>query len=268
MGQILSLEPTGGLLALIVFALVFASAVAGLALQSRLPERLTTGGSRDMSGAVVGLITLLLALVLGLLIWTAFGVYSTQKASIQTLAVNVLKVDNALHDYGDEASQGRTLLRDLARRAIDHVWHADKEVVVGYVHALSGGEQLQHYLDGLQPSTDKQKAAKADAQAAAAALVQTRLTMALGLNDPVSYPLLALVMTWAMALFFGYGFLSKATPTAFAMAAVGALAIASAIYAIDDLSSPYTGMFQISPQPIRDVLTVVDALASRAGGQH
>jgi hypothetical protein len=120
---------------------------------------------------------------------------------------------------------------------------------MGYAHALSGGQQLQHYLDGLQPSTDKQKAAKADAQAASAALVQTRLTMALGLNDPLSYPLIWLVVTWAMALFFGYGFLSKATPTAFAMAALGALAIASAIYAIDDLSSPYSGLF-------------------RAGGQH
>jgi hypothetical protein len=35
-----------------------------------------------MVGAVTGLVTLLLALVLGLLIWTAFGVYSTQKASL------------------------------------------------------------------------------------------------------------------------------------------------------------------------------------------
>jgi hypothetical protein len=268
MGQLAGFEPTGGGLALIVFALVFVSAVLGLALQSRLPEPLVTGGSRDMSGAVVGLLTLLLALVLGLLIWTAFGVYSTQKGSIQTLAVNVLKVDNALHAYGDEASEGRTLLRDLARRAVEHVWHPEEDVTLGYVHALSGGEKMRHYLDGLQPSTDQQKAAKADALAAAATLVQTRLSMALGLNDPVSYPLLWLVVTWAMALFFGYGFLSKPTPTAFAMAAVGALAIASAIYAIDDLSSPYQGLFQISSQPIRDVLTVVDALARRAGGQH
>ena len=46
-----------------------------------------------MTGAVVGLMTLLLALVLGLLIWTAYGVLSTQKALIQTLAVNGLKFD-------------------------------------------------------------------------------------------------------------------------------------------------------------------------------
>ena len=54
------------------------------AARNALPESHTTGGPRDMTGAVVGLMTLLLALVLGLSIWTAYGVFSTQKASVQT----------------------------------------------------------------------------------------------------------------------------------------------------------------------------------------
>ena len=53
--------------------------VIGLQLHRALPEDWTTGGARDMTGAVVGLVTLLLALVLGLLIWSAYGVYSTQR---------------------------------------------------------------------------------------------------------------------------------------------------------------------------------------------
>jgi hypothetical protein len=48
-----------------------------------------------MTGAVVGLMTLLVALVLGLLIWRAYGVFSTQKASVQTLAITDLKLDEA-----------------------------------------------------------------------------------------------------------------------------------------------------------------------------
>ena len=35
--------------------------------------------ARDMIGGVVGQLTLLLVLVNGLLIWTAYGVYSTQQ---------------------------------------------------------------------------------------------------------------------------------------------------------------------------------------------
>ena len=62
-------------LAAIAFAVVFVGGAIGLELQRALPESYTTGGPRDMTGAVVGLMTLLLALVLGLLIWTAYGVF-------------------------------------------------------------------------------------------------------------------------------------------------------------------------------------------------
>ena len=91
-------------LAAIVFAVVFVGGAIGLELQRRLPESFTTGGPRDMTGAVVGLMTLLVALVLGLLIWTAYGVYSTQKGSVQTLAITDLKLDEAFQDYGPEAA--------------------------------------------------------------------------------------------------------------------------------------------------------------------
>ena len=41
--------------------------------------------ARDMIGGVVGQLTLLLVLVNGLLIWTAYGVYSTQQRSCRRL---------------------------------------------------------------------------------------------------------------------------------------------------------------------------------------
>ena len=61
---------------------MFAAGLLGLFLQRVLPEHHTTGGSRDMIGAIAGLLTLLCALVAGLLIWTAYGVYSGQNLQI------------------------------------------------------------------------------------------------------------------------------------------------------------------------------------------
>ena len=105
-----------------VLAVVFIGGAIGLQLQRVLPEGYTTGGARDMIGAVTGLVTLLLALVLGLLIWTAFGVYSTQKASIQTTALYDLKFDAALVDFGPEAAEGRKILRSGIERTIAQIW--------------------------------------------------------------------------------------------------------------------------------------------------
>src|SRR5271157_3638279 len=108
--------------ALAVAAAVFVGGVAGLLLQRRLPEEFTTGGPRDMIGAVVGLLTLLSALVLGLLIWTAYGVYSSQKAAVQSLAANVLQLDLALEDYGPETASARSQIKQRVAKTVDQIW--------------------------------------------------------------------------------------------------------------------------------------------------
>jgi hypothetical protein len=103
----------------VLFALlVFAAGCVGLELQRRLPESYTTGSARDTIGAVSGLLGLFLALVLGLLIWTSYGVYSTQKLSLQTLAFNVFKFDAALKEYGPETNDLRRAVKEGVNRAI------------------------------------------------------------------------------------------------------------------------------------------------------
>src|SRR5271163_3891182 len=101
-------------LASLVAGMIFASGVLGLVLQRLLPKPHTSDRSRDMIGSVVGTTTLFLALVLGLLIWTAYGVYTAQKAGLETLVSGALQFDQALMEYGPEASVGRALLKKQA----------------------------------------------------------------------------------------------------------------------------------------------------------
>src|SRR5438552_14680386 len=108
--------------AVAVAVAVFASGLLGLLLQRFLPETHTTGPARDMIGAVVGLLTLLCALVTGLLIWTAYGVYAGQNAAIQNLAAKTLQLDLALEDYGPDAKPERLALRERLGKTIDQVW--------------------------------------------------------------------------------------------------------------------------------------------------
>src|SRR5580658_46565 len=124
----------------IVFAVVFIGGALGLELQRALPESYTSGGPKDLTGAVVGLMTLLLALVLGLLIWTAYGVYSAQKASVQSLAIADLRLDGAFQDYGPDAAEGHRILTEGIRNTIAEIWKStdDEEAVihrVGYARA-------------------------------------------------------------------------------------------------------------------------------------
>ena len=243
---------------LAVAATVFASGLVGLFLQRILPERLTSGPSRDMIGAVVGLLSLLSALVLGLLIWTAYGVYAGQNLAIQNLAARVLQLDLALADYGPDAAAGRALLRQDLAKTIDEVWgrrETDKQFAAGNFHeALANLRRRQAYLDSLNPSTDSERTALAAAQATVQAIAQSRLAMSFALSNPVSFPLVITVLTWASLLFCGFGLTSRANPTSFGALGCGAIAVASAGYLILALSSPYSGVIRASPAPLEQVL--------------
>jgi hypothetical protein len=246
------------ILALAVTAAVFAGGAVGLILQRSLPEKYTSGGPRDMIGAVVGLLTLLSALVLGLLIWTAYGVYSGQKAAVQTLAANVLQLDLALEDYGPETAAARAQIKQRVAKTVDEIWggrESDKAfVALNFAAAIDILHNSDKYLDTLHPSTDDQKQALARARQVAATIGQARLQMAFALTDPVSYPLLLMVVSWAVFLFCGFGMLSKHDPMSFVVVAVGAMAVSTAMLLIIDLSSPYSGLFRASSEPIVQVL--------------
>src|SRR5271155_3872837 len=147
---------------------VFAGGAVGLILQRLLPDEFTTGGPRDMIGAVVGLLTLLSALVLGLLIWTAHGMYAGQNIAIQTLAAKVLQLDLALADYGPEAKDVRAQLRQGLAKTIDEVWGSNESdanfVANNFAAAIHNSRSRDASLVALHPSTDAEKQALAAAK--------------------------------------------------------------------------------------------------------
>jgi hypothetical protein len=251
---------------------VFAGGALGLVLERVLPAHFTTGGPRDMIGAVVGLLTLLSALVLGLLIWTAYGVYTGQNLAIQTLAAKVLQLDNALVDYGPEGSAGRALLRQDLAKTIDTIWNANQNDSEFAAHNFAAAiNNLRHndgFLKSLSPSTDKQSEALATAQQTIDSIGQSRLQMSFALYGAISYPLVYVVVGWATALFCGFGLMSKGNAMSVAALACGAVAVASAIYLILDLSSPYSSLFRASPAPLQLALSQMGAGQGAIGGSR
>ncbi len=214
---------------------IFVGGAIGLGLQRALPEKHTTGPARDMIGAVVGLLTLLCALVSGLLIWTAYGVYAGQTAAIQTLASKVFN------------SIWRSTTTDPRRtpnvRRCGSVW-AKRSIRSGEREKTtpislrtislrrSRSCAIRKRRWALSPSTDEQRQALATAKSAIEAIAQARLQMSFALSAPVSYPLLLTVVGWVFFLFFGFGLMSHGGAMPVFALAVGAIAIATAVLLI------------------------------------
>jgi hypothetical protein len=245
-------------IAVIVAALMFVSGGIGLILQKLLAEHHTSDRSRDMIGGVVGLVTLLLALVLGLLIWTAYGVFNTQQGELQTLCAKALEFDLEMRQYGPQANDARGLLRTDLVWAHEQFWGSDETAGQAYAASYANMDSLNAFLGGLQPSTDLQRQMLGDARRNYGFIGEYRLLMSLQLTNPISWPLIIAVTAWSCLLFFGLGMLSRVNATTLAALALGACAVASAIFLILEFSQPYSSSIRISPAGLEEVIVDLD----------
>jgi hypothetical protein len=98
------------------------SGLLGLYLQKRLPQTHLSGGSKEMIPAVIGLITLLLALVFDTLVGNTYAFFAMQKSELEIMASRALLVDQALAEYGPEAKPARNLMKQALTQSYDLFW--------------------------------------------------------------------------------------------------------------------------------------------------
>jgi hypothetical protein len=234
-------------ISIFVAVATLASGVVGLLLQKFLPANHTSDRSRDMLAAIVGLISLLLALVLGTLIGSAYTFYSTQKSEIETLASRSLQLDLSLAQYGAEAQPLRTALRSTMVGIHELIWGTDradpKQLTAASV--LPSLRAMVARFSALTPAGDSQKQLASVIGFDEGQIQQTRLLMSLQLASPVSWPLLIVVVSWSLLLFCGFGVLSHINVTTVGALGLGAFAVASAVFLILELNQPYNGLFRI-----------------------
>src|ERR1700722_19912485 len=165
--------------AIAVALATFGASVLGMALQLIVPSQVLAD-SKGTVGAMVGLITLLLALVLGLLVYTAFTVYATQQAEAQGLGPVVIELDVILEEYGPEAMRGRVGLREALGRSRRRFFGDAKRGP--QAHTFEETRATMHwmntYFDSLQPSTERQRRLLISARDLAKTFAETQMLMA------------------------------------------------------------------------------------------
>ena len=243
---------------LIVVLLTFASGLVGFFLQGLLPVQYVAD-AKGMIGSIIGLVTLLLALVLGLLVWTSYGVYTNQNTVSQSLGPLILKLDFALEQYGPEASRGRDLLRAAVVRARDRFWGGSGRAngVSPYAQARTDLRDITVFFGSLEPATEQQKQIITTAVPNFMQVVETTLLMTRQLANPVPKLLMFVVIGWSALLFMSYGLLGTFNPLSVAVAALGSIAVAGAVFMILEFSQPYSGLFRISPVGVDNLIAAL-----------
>jgi hypothetical protein len=246
---------------IVIFIVFMAAGFAGLFLQTRLTEAHKTGESKGVVGQVSGLVSLLLALVLGTLIGVSFAYYSTQKANLETFSAQILRLDQALGQYGPETKPLRDKIKEGIVKGYETFWGGGSPdpaaLTVG--PPLANAQAISDYLSTLKPQTDVQKAALATANLYASMVEQSRLLISLQVaSGPVSWFLIAILVFWTAALFFAIGLYAEPNGVVYAALTFGALSIAFAIFLIFEFGLPYTGLFRVSPAALEQTIEFID----------
>jgi hypothetical protein len=250
--------------ALLVACVIFAGCMVGVLLQRLLPTQ-HLADAKSAITTIQGLVALLLALVLGLLIWTSYGVYSQQRSEAQTLGSQILQLDLALDRYGPEADRGRELLKKELIATRERFWGGEGDLArLTYCESRAELRDFDGFFAVLKPATDEQRRLLDSARQLSGSIVQTHYLMARQLRSPFPMALLICVVCWATLLFTCVGAMSSVNALAIIYEALGAASVASAIYLILEFSQPYLGLFRIPPEGIDQVIAALSTHEPRS----
>ena len=233
-------------------------------LQRVLPERYTTDKARDMIGGVVGQLTLLLVLVKGLFIWTAYGVYNTQQTELQTIAARALEFDLEMRQYGPDGGCRPQHVEDRPRLGARAVLGRRESRAAAYEASYKAMGNMNKFLDSLQPKTPAQTSCSPPRARNYAFIGENRLLMSLQAETPIAWPLIYAVTSGRASCSPAWGLLSRLNPTTLAMLVIGAASVGLAIFLILEFSQPYTSRSASRRSPLEQAILELDQPAPPA----
>jgi hypothetical protein len=240
----------------VVFASLFGSALLGVLLRRALPQNHLSPEAKDTVKLAMGLVATMTALVLGLLVASAKGSYDTQRSEVIQMAAKVAYIDRVLTLYGPEAASVRERLPGLVTAVATELWPDSAATHPAAQHAahLATAGAFYGALQQLSPQDDSQRTLKTQAVQNTTDVGQMRWLLHAQSTSSIARPLLVIVVSWLSFIFLSFGLFAPANPTVITALMVAALSVAGSIFLILELDRPFSGLIQISSEPLRQAL--------------
>jgi hypothetical protein len=244
------------LIALIVFVCVFSSAILGFYIGKKLPDRHLEGDSKDIVKLSTGLIATLSALVLGLLVSSSKGTFDQVKNELMQMAVKIVVLDRVLAQYGPEANEIRTVVKNSFTIASLPIISGDEaqQAKLDTPEGVARLEGLEARIRALTPANDGQRALQARALQIMSDLASSRWLLIMQRKGTVSTPLLVVLVFWLSIIFAAWGVYSPRNTIVVVALLASALSVSGATFLILELDQPLTGWIRVSPVPIQQAL--------------
>jgi hypothetical protein len=240
--------------ALLVFAFVFGAALLGMMLRCFLSEHHLGSDTKDTVKLAMGLVATMAALILGLLVASAKDSYDKESSGVTQMATKVVFLDRLLANYGVDAQPTRELLHHSVDHLVARMWPVKSSEKAQLDPSASRMEAVYAALQKLKPENEMQSGLKSQALATTLELGQMRWLEFEQANIPMSTPLLVVLTFWLAVLFPSFGLFSPSNAIVVVALVLAALSVSGAVFLIQELSSPFSGLMQISNAPFVDAI--------------
>jgi hypothetical protein len=235
---------------------IFGGALLGMALGRFLPAEHLGADSKDAIKLGAGMISLLAALVLGLLVSSAKNNFDASNAAITQGGAKAILLDRVLARYGAEAGEVRGELRRAVAALIEMLWPEERSTASGLdaLERTHAGETMLDEIRRLRPQTDAQRELQAQARQLANELLLLRWVEIEQAQTALPTAFLGILLFWLTVLFTSFGLIAPRNATVVTVLFIGALSLATAVFLILEMNEPMSGVIRTSSGPMRKAL--------------
>jgi len=242
---------------LLIFVSVSGCALAGMFASTRLPAHHLAEDSATSIKLAAGLIATIAALVLGLLISSAKTSFDAVSGDLERNAVNLLRLDRSLAQYGPEAQPLRVQLKHNYASWIDLLDSGGGNALASLdspqvLHRVS---EFQQQLAALPASTEAQRQLRERAIDITDEVFAARWLALMQKRGTIPMPLLLVLSAWLCVIFGTFGLFAPHNGTVVFFFLLCALSAAGAIFVILEMDTPLTGIVRVSVAPMREALS-------------
>jgi len=250
----------------IVLLVLVASSALGLIVQPYLSEHHRSRETMELIRLVVAMLVTFTALVLGMLTTSVKSSFDKADSGMKGFAAELIQLDESLRQYGGEAASAREQLRNYTAAVIASIWFEEvtppsnyypKGLPHGMSESLVLGDKLNQVglmIRQLEPQDAMHRQLVADCIQRFNRVTERRWQLIEDAGGVISVPFASVVILWLAIVFASFGLNAPRNALVCVTISIAAVSIASVIYLILDLDSPFTGVIAVSSHAMRGAL--------------
>jgi hypothetical protein len=254
----------------IVFAVLLVCSGVGWVVRPLLSERHRSRETVELVQVVVTMLVTFAALVLGLQTNSVKANFDQISGELKVYAAELIQLDLALREYGADTLTIRDELKSYTASAIATTWTDEFPPSGDYYlkRTPSGptdsptestylGSVLIHIQDeirALQPQDASHQKFQADCLRHIDQVIERRWRLIEAGGSSLSMPFYVVLIFWLGIIFAAFGLSAPRNALSYVTISFAALSIASVMFVMLDLDTPFGGIFIVSSQSMRSAL--------------